>query len=94
LLGSVFYVQAQSIPVARQKQQNQVHRIQQGVRSGELTRPEAHRLAREQKHINREKRLARADGQVTRREKVHIRQDQNRANRDIYHQKHDAQSRN
>jgi len=37
--------------------------------------------------------MAKADGQVTAAERAKLRRDQNRASRDIYKQKHDAQKR-
>ena len=85
---------AQGTPGIRHTQKNQAMRINQGVKSGELTKQETRRLVREQKHIQHEKRLAKADGKVTRRERKHIRREQRVANRDIYRQKHDNQDRN
>jgi hypothetical protein len=93
-LAAFSLANAQNSSGIRQTQKHQTMRINQGVRSGELTRHETKRLVREQKHIQHEKRLAKADGKVTRRERKHIRQDQRAANRDIYRQKHDNQDRN
>jgi hypothetical protein len=93
-LAAFSLANAQSTKKIRHTQKHQTMRINQGVRSGELTRQETKRLVREQKHIQHEKRLARADGKVTRRERKHIRQDQRVASRDIYRQKHDKQDRN
>lgn len=80
-------------PGVNQRQHNQQDRIQQGVKSGELTRGEAHRLEGEQRNIRREERAYKADGQLTRAERADLHHDQNRASRDIYQQKHDAQRR-
>jgi hypothetical protein len=91
--GMISLASAQHTPKINHKQQHQTVRIAHGVKNGELTRPEAKRLAREQKHIQHEKRLAKADGKVTRRERKHIRRDQRMASRDIYRQKHDRQNR-
>jgi hypothetical protein len=93
-LAAFSLANAQNTPGIRHSQKHQTMRINQGVRSGELTRQETKRLVREQKHIQHEKRLAKADGKVTRRERKHIRHDQRVANRDIYRQKHDNQDRN
>lgn len=75
------------------RQADQQARIVEGVKSKELTRPEALRLEREQKQIRTEKKIAKADGKVTPREKRIINHDQNRASKDIYRQKHDGQVR-
>jgi hypothetical protein len=75
------------------RQADQQARIKEGVKTEELTRPEVRKLEREQKNIQIEKRIAKADGKVTPREKRIITKDQNRASRDIYRQKHDAQVR-
>lgn len=93
VFGLALFATAQSTQKTGKIQVKQTVRIAQGVGNGELTRHEAKRLKRQQKHIQKEKRLALADGVVTRRERAHIRHDQKIANRSIYIQKHDKQSR-
>ena len=93
VVGVTFFSSAQTTPRVAKKQVKQSVRIAEGVASGELTRHEAKQLKRQQKHIQIEKKIARADGVVTRAEKAHIRHDQRVANRTIYRQKHDSQSR-
>jgi len=93
MMGISFYAAAQVTPKATKTQVKQTSRIVHGVANGELTRREAKNLKRQQKHIQKEKRIAKADGIVTKRERAHIRHDQKVANRSIYRQKHDAQSR-
>ena len=90
--GITFFVAAQSTPKATKTQVRQSNRIAHGVANGELTRHEARQLKRQQKHIQNEKRLAKSDGVVTRRERAEIRRDQKLANRSIYRQKHDVQN--
>ena len=68
-------------------------RIRQGVRSGELTRPEQARLKGKERDVRRDERAARADGVVTPAEHREIRRDKKNLNRSIYRQKHDAQTR-
>ncbi len=80
-------------PVLDQRQQNQAQRIQQGVRSGELTRPETRRLVRGQRELRRDERAAEADGMVTARERARLQHEANQQSRRIYRQKHDAQDR-
>lgn len=80
-------------PGVNHRQHHQQSRIQQGVHSGELTRGEARRLQAEQRHIRHEERAYRADGHLTRAERADLHRDQNRASRDIYRQRHDAQQR-
>jgi uncharacterized membrane protein YebE (DUF533 family) len=80
-------------PVVTERQQNQKERIRAGVKSGELTPREAAKLRAEQRGIKAEKQMAKADGHVTAAERAKLRRDQNRASRDIYRQKHDAQKR-
>jgi len=75
------------------RQQAQQSRIADGVRSGELTRRVAVALEREQKKIQVEKKMAKADGQVTPAEKRYLRREQNRASKHIARQKNDAQDR-
>jgi len=76
-----------------QRQHNQQARIHQGVKSGQLTRPEAHRLQAEQRHIRREEHAYRADGHLSRGERADLRHDLNRSSRHIAAQTHDGQRR-
>ena len=80
-------------PVVDARQANQKARIQDGVKSGELTRREATRLRAEQRRIRADERRAKADGVVTPAERTQLRREQNRASRDIARQKHDGQKR-
>jgi len=68
-------------------------RIEQGVRSGELTRHEKRQLKRQQRRIRRDKKKAAADGVVTKAEKRKIRREQRRADRNIYRKKHNRRDR-
>ena len=75
------------------RQARQEQRIDQGSASGELTRPEAARLTRQQNRIDRAEARADADGRLTRREAVALEHMQDRSSRRIAHAKHDAQAR-
>jgi len=81
-------------PVLDQRQQNQAQRIGQGVRSGELTRPETRRLVRGQRELRQDERMARSDGVVTARERAMLGREADQQGRRIHRQKHDAQDRN
>ena len=86
--------QGRRTPGINRREANQKHRIQQGVHSGELTRRETARLAAEQARIRALERRARADGEVTARERARLQRGLNRSSRHIYRQKHDRQDRN
>lgn len=75
------------------RQAAQERRIQQGLRSGELTRREAHALAAEQARIRDLERRAQRDGRIDRHEAAEIRRAQNDAARHIYQETHDGQRR-
>lgn len=82
-------------PGAAGRQINQQKRIAQGVRSGELTRPEARHLERNAARIHRSIRRDRRDGGAfTPRERAFAQKRLNRQSRAIYRQKHDRQDRN
>ncbi len=74
------------------RQANQEARIQQGVRSGELTPGEAARLERKEARIRREIRRDRAEngGTLTPAQRAKINRQENRTSRQIYRAKHDA----
>lgn len=76
------------------REHNQRVRIQNGVGSGELTRPETRRLAAGQVHLHRAEARAKSDGVVTKRERAYLHHEANQQSRRIYRQKHDAQDRN
>ena len=78
----------------RRTQRRQVVRIADGVKSGELNKPEARRLVRQQARIGKMRKKAAEDGKLTLGEAARIRHQQKKANRRIYRQKHDGQKRN
>lgn len=89
LVVSLTVVSAQTLtPKINRTQKNQQLRIQQGVKSGELTRREARKLENQQRVIQHNKRIAKADGVVTSRERKQIRNEQSRASKNIYLKKH------
>ena len=75
-----------------QREHNQVVRIRNGVRSGELTARETFRLAREQAQIRRmEDRFRDSGDGLSPRERLRLQRELNQASRNIYRQKHDGQ---
>ena len=77
-----------------QRDVNQQERIEQGLKSGQLTTQEASRLENEQARIQRDQSRAMRDGVVTPAEKARLDREQNRASRDINREKNDAQTGN
>ena len=80
-------------PRIDQRQANQEQRIDQGVASGQLTKPETRRLERGQEHVERMETRAKSDGVVTDKERAKIHHAQDVESKRIYRQKHDAQHR-
>jgi hypothetical protein len=80
-------------PGINNRQHREQRRIQQGIRSGELTRREAERLRAEQFRIRAYENRARSDGRLTRRERYQLDHMMDQASRDIYRQTHDNQDR-
>jgi hypothetical protein len=76
-----------------QRQANQERRIEQGEKSGALTKREARRLERGQEHVQRMENKAAADGNVSKKEARRIERAQDRQSREIYREKHDRQRR-
>ena len=77
--------------VIHRRQKRQHARIQQGVKSGELTPEEAARLEAEEQKVQADREKAVADGKITRKERRTIRHEQNQASRDIVRKKHNRQ---
>lgn len=80
-------------PGINKRQHNQKRRIGQGIRSGELTGGEALRLGHQQARIHRQERRLKSDGMFTKRERVRVHKNQNRASKNIYRKKHNARRR-
>jgi hypothetical protein len=78
-------------PNIDQRQANQEKRIEQGVKSGELTAKETARLENREAKLQADKQKAKADGVVTKKERAKLQHEANRDSKAIYRQKHDAQ---
>jgi hypothetical protein len=79
--------------VIKERQERQQDRIGEGVKSGELTKPETLKLEAEQAKIRRKKRrYKKSGGALTPKEKADILSDQDKASKHIYKEKHDAQT--
>jgi len=81
-----------STPRIDQRQANQEKRIEQGVKSGELTTKETAKLEKGQAKVQKMENKAVADGKVTNKEKKHIEHAQDQQSRKIHHEKHDKQT--
>jgi hypothetical protein len=92
LTAGLVNAQTQTTKV-NQRQGNQKDRITEGVKSGELTKKETKNLVLQQRDIRRTKKVAKADGVVTRKERVVIHSKQNSANRNIKRKKKNDRSR-
>lgn len=88
VLGSAFASAQTATPHVTKRQLKQQARIEQGVKSGELTAGETKRLELQQAKITADKRKAKADGVVTPAERAKLAREQNRASRKIYRLKH------
>jgi len=74
----------------------QQERIAQGVKSGQLTAGETARLERKEAGLNKEVRGMRQEdgGKLSAADRALVNHQQNQLSRQIYRQKHDAQTRN
>ena len=78
-------------PGVDQRQANQQARIEQGVRSGELTPKETAKLEKGQAKVQAAEAKAKADGVVTPKERAKLAKKQKKQSRKIYKEKHDKQ---
>jgi hypothetical protein len=76
-----------------QRQVNQTGRIVNGVQSGELTHDEAQELRDGRREIRQTEQQYKADGALTRDERIDLHQDLNQQSRDIYEAKHNEETR-
>jgi Skp family chaperone for outer membrane proteins len=80
-------------PHVNVRQARQQVRIAEGVRSGELTRKEAHKVREDQRDIRQLERAYKSDGTLTAAERRDLNHELNQSSRQIRKEKHDAQSR-
>ncbi len=78
-------------PGIDKRQANQQQRIDQGVKTGELTSREAARLEKGQDRVQAMEDKAKADGKVTAKERARIQKAQDGQSRKIAREKHDRQ---
>jgi len=76
-----------------QRQDRQETRIDKGIENGSITAREADRLEHQQSKIDHAENRALADGKLNRKEAHRLEGMQDRAGRNIRHQKHDRQAR-
>ena len=71
------------------RQHHQHARIANGVKSGELSKDEAQNLRADQKSLRQKERAYKADGQLTKEERIDMRKDVHANSKEIYSEKHD-----
>lgn len=76
-----------------QRNVNQEQRIEQGVKSGQLTNREVGKLENGQARTDRSEARAGANGKVSANEQARVQKAENQQSKRIYKQKHDAQKR-
>ncbi len=77
-----------------QRDVNQQQRIESGLQSGALNTREAARLEHQEAAVDHLQAKALKDGDVTPAERARLTAAQNQVSRDIFHEKHDAQTGN
>jgi len=85
-------VMAQNTQEIIQRDVNQEKRIEQGLKSGELTTKEAAKLERDESRVDKMESKALSDGKLSNAEKRRIEQEQNKVSKEIHREKHDAQT--
>ncbi len=83
----------EATPRINKRQRVQQQRIEQGAKSGALTKQEVRQLERREAKIQSDKINAKADGKVTMQERRKLNRELNHTSRAIHRQKHDAQTR-
>jgi hypothetical protein len=91
--GNPNSVSSQRMQADVQRNVNQQQRIEQGVKSGQLTNREVGNLERGQANVNRAEARAGANGHVGPNEQKRIQQAENKQSKKIHREKHNAQTR-
>jgi len=74
------------------RQEHQADRIDQGIKSGQLTEAEAKKLEKKQDRIARKEAELSADGELSKKDHVRLRRMQARQNGAIHRKKHNNRS--
>ena len=80
-------------PLVNKREQHQVQRLKNGVKSGALTGREALRSVVDQAQIRRQERRFKADGNLTKKERFKLHRELNQSGRRLYRRKHNGQTR-
>ena len=80
-------------PGVNKLQHEQLARIRQGARSGQLTKDEVKGLEKEEKAVRQEERDFKSDGKLTPEEHAKLKADLNKVSQDIDREKHDGEVR-
>ncbi|HMK42674.1 MAG TPA: hypothetical protein VK445_00895 [Dissulfurispiraceae bacterium] len=75
-------------PGIQQREINQQKRIDQGIKSGQLSPREAGKLETQQAKIKQDESRMKSDGKLTKKERAKLTREQNRASKNIYKKKH------
>lgn len=86
LVAGAAFAQTKAPRVDRRERRQQA-RIQEGVKSGELTGKEAAKLEAQQQKIMKDEMKAKADGTLSPAERMKLKREQNRASKRIYKKK-------
>lgn len=81
-------------PVLDKRQDNQKHRINKGVKNGDLTVRETNNLRNGQKKLKRQERKAKSDGKVTMKERARLQHNTNKLSAKIKKKKNNNRKRN
>lgn len=92
LIATAAYAAPTDDPGIQKREQNQEKRIDQGVKSGQLTPGEAGRAERQQAKIQQDEARMKSDGKLTKKERRKLTREQNRASKNIYQKKHNSKT--
>jgi hypothetical protein len=92
--GGIAFAQtpAPATPNLDKREANQEQRVDKGIASGQLNAKEATRLEARETKLAANEAAAKADGKVTRAERVKLQREANRNSAAIHRQKHDKQT--
>lgn len=90
LMSTAVFAQEATVQADTQRDINQQQRIENGLKSGQLTTKEAGRLERQETHIDRLEARDLKNGSISPAEQARLNAAQNRVSEDIYKDKHNG----
>jgi hypothetical protein len=93
LIGTSGLYAQSSTKIIKKKHIQQLKKIENGIKSGEITKVETKKLIKQERKLSKLNKKAKADGFISPKEKSKLKKEAKKLDNEIYKEKHDKQKR-